>query len=110
MSTCYTPTGLVLFSVCYGACYGSTFSLYGPLSVHVAPSKGKVLGYAWTSSSVAAVIGAPLGAALVGKDYIWWRGVLFAALCYLVAAVLQLVARGIHARHLREKKVGKGLI
>ncbi|KIL66474.1 hypothetical protein M378DRAFT_75117, partial [Amanita muscaria Koide BX008] len=112
MLACYTPTGLVLFSICYGACYGSTFSLYGPLSVHVAPSKdtGKVLGYAWTSSSVAAVIGTPLGAALVGKDYIWWRGVLFAALCYFVAAVLQLVARGIHARHLREKKVGKGLI
>ena len=31
----------------------------------------KVLGYAWTPSAIAAVIGPPVGAALVGKDYIW---------------------------------------
>ncbi|KAM6501819.1 MFS general substrate transporter [Amanita muscaria] len=106
MLACYTPTGLVLFSICYGACYGSTFSLYGPLVVQVAPSEdtGKVLGYAWTPSAIAAVIGPSVGAALVGKDYIWWRGVVFAALCFFVATVLQLVAREIHIRHLKRKE------
>ncbi|KAM6499704.1 MFS general substrate transporter [Amanita muscaria] len=103
---CYTPVGLVLFSIFYGAFFGSTFSVYSLLLVQVAPSEdtGKVLGYAWTPSAIAAVVGPPLGVALVGKDYVWWRGVVFAALCYLVAAALQLVAREIHIRHLRKKE------
>lgn len=38
-----------------------------------------VLGLAWGPGGIAALIGPPLGAALLGKDYIWWRGVVFAA-------------------------------
>ena len=39
------------------------------------------MGYAWGPAGIAALIGPPLSAALLGKDYIWWRGVVFASVC-----------------------------
>ncbi|KAF8624636.1 hypothetical protein AX15_005790 [Amanita polypyramis BW_CC] len=101
-----TPYGLVLFSVFYGFFFGSTISLFLPVVAYVAPSDadmGKVLGYAWAPGGIAALIGPPLSAALLGKDYIWWRGILFASLCYNLAAALQLVARQIHNHRMEQK-------
>lgn len=40
-----------------------------------------VLGLAWGPGGIAALVGPPLGAALLGTNYIWWRGVVFAAVC-----------------------------
>ncbi|KIL66461.1 hypothetical protein M378DRAFT_160927 [Amanita muscaria Koide BX008] len=44
MLACYTPAGLVLFSICYGTLYGSTLSLSTSLIVHVASTENT--GYA----------------------------------------------------------------
>ncbi|PFH53670.1 hypothetical protein AMATHDRAFT_907 [Amanita thiersii Skay4041] len=102
-----TAPGLVLFSLFHGLFFGSTLSLYYPMIVDMAPSEadmGKVMGYAWGPGGVAALIGPPLGGALLGKDFIWWRAVVFAALCFIVAAMIQLVARQIHVRRLKTRK------
>lgn len=44
-------------------------------------SNRMVLGLAWGPGGIAALVGPPLGAALLGTNYIWWRGVVFAAVC-----------------------------
>ncbi|KAF8625298.1 hypothetical protein AX15_005432, partial [Amanita polypyramis BW_CC] len=101
-----TAYGLVLFSIFYGAFFGSTISLFLPVVAYLAPSEadiGKVLGYAWGLGGIAATIGPPLSAAILGKDYIWWQAVFFAALCFFVTAALQLTARQIHAHRLKKK-------
>ncbi|KAF8625306.1 hypothetical protein AX15_005438 [Amanita polypyramis BW_CC] len=98
-----TSYGLVLFSIFYGFFFGSTISLFLPVVAHLAPSDadiGKVLGYAWAPGGIAALIGPPLSAALLGRDYIWWRGISFAAVCYNVAAGLQFMAKQIHDRRM----------
>ncbi|KAF8685310.1 hypothetical protein AX14_004047 [Amanita brunnescens Koide BX004] len=106
MLGCNTPYGLVLFSIFYGFFFGSTVSLFLPVAAYLAPSDadlGMVLGYAWGPAGIAALVGPPLGAALLGQNYVWWRGVVFAALTFIVAAALQLIARQIHARRIKQK-------
>ncbi|PFH53669.1 hypothetical protein AMATHDRAFT_906 [Amanita thiersii Skay4041] len=107
MLGCGTPVGLVLFSLFHGLFFGSIISLYPPVVVELAPSEadmGKAVGYAWAPSGIANMIGPPLCAALLGKNYIWWRPVVFAALCFIVGAMIQLIARQIHVQRLKKQE------
>ncbi|KAH9934316.1 major facilitator superfamily domain-containing protein [Fomitopsis serialis] len=79
---CSTPYGLVLFTIFYGFFSGAVVSLYLPVVASISTegaNVGKRMGIALFPAGIASLIGTPIGGALIGHDYVWWKGVVFAA-------------------------------
>jgi hypothetical protein len=93
------PVGLVLFSlgyVCYisvivvansyicsyGFLFGSVIALYLPMITNITlpgTDMGKRMGFALAPVGVATLIGPPITGAILGKDYAWWKAIVFSS-------------------------------
>ncbi|KAH9934351.1 MFS general substrate transporter [Fomitopsis serialis] len=79
---CSTSYGLVLFTIFYGFFSGAAVSLYLPAVASISAedvSIGKRMGIALFPVGIAGLIGTPIGGALIGHGYVWWKGIVFAA-------------------------------
>ncbi|KAF9558815.1 MFS general substrate transporter [Agrocybe pediades] len=104
MLGCGSSAGLVLFCIFYGFFFNSTISLYIPLAAAITPKGADVgfsLGIAVAPVGVASLIGSPMIGAIIGKDFVWWKGIIFASLCLVGASVIAAVARYLHIREAR---------
>ncbi|ESK90473.1 MFS general substrate transporter [Moniliophthora roreri MCA 2997] len=94
-----TPEGLFLFAVFYGFFFGATNGMYLPLINEVSISSGngnhlwKRCGLSLIPPGIAALIGPPIAGQIVGPNYIWWQGILFASLTMLAAVGLVILSR-----------------
>ncbi|TFY78600.1 hypothetical protein EWM64_g5410 [Hericium alpestre] len=82
MLGCVTPAGLLLFVIFYGFFFGASVAMYLPVIDALTPSgadKGKRMGMAVVPVGVACLIGPPISGAVLGADYAWWKGVVFAS-------------------------------
>ncbi|KXN89738.1 Riboflavin transporter MCH5 [Leucoagaricus sp. SymC.cos] len=78
------PTGLFPFAIFYGFFFGATNGMY--LSIINSLSTGtsadqlwKRCGLSLIPPAVAALIGSPITGSILGSNYQWWRGILFAS-------------------------------
>ncbi|KAH9841055.1 major facilitator superfamily domain-containing protein [Rhodofomes roseus] len=88
---CTTAYGLVLFTVFYGFFSGTAVSLYLPAVASISADGadvGKRMGIALFPVGIGALVGTPIGGALIGHDYVWWKGVVFAAVTGLAGAAV----------------------
>ncbi|KAH7911486.1 hypothetical protein BJ138DRAFT_1006465 [Hygrophoropsis aurantiaca] len=80
MLGCTSPYDLVLFSIFYGFFFA--ISLYLPLISSITPGGmdiGKRMGVAMAPVGLACLIGNPSGGAILGREYVWWKGVTHAS-------------------------------
>ncbi|KAF4618328.1 hypothetical protein D9613_011587 [Agrocybe pediades] len=107
MLGCGSPPGLVLFCIFYGFFFNSATSLYIPLAAAIIPKGADVglgLGIAVAPVGLASLIGSPMIGAIIGKDFVWWKGIIFASLCVVGAAVIMVVARYFHVKERRRSE------
>jgi len=82
MLGCGRPVGLILFAIFYGFFFGATISVYLPLIASLGASDvdiGKRIGISLVPVGLAYLIGSPITGTILGRDYTWWRGIIFAS-------------------------------
>ncbi|KAJ6576449.1 major facilitator superfamily domain-containing protein [Mycena vulgaris] len=108
MFICTTPASIVAFCILYGFFSGSVISLYFPAVLGLDPdmtSSGLRLGIACIPVGIAALIGTPLAAALVGSHHRWWAGSVFTGVANFLGAALILLGHILHRRTVARRTV-----
>ncbi|KZT01338.1 MFS general substrate transporter [Laetiporus sulphureus 93-53] len=98
---CSTPYGLVLFTIFYGFFFGTGVSLYLPVVSSISKDGvdiGKRMGISLFPVGIASLIGNPINGAILGQDYIWWKGVTFAGVTMLAGGAILVLIRLIKLR------------
>jgi len=84
-------TGIILFSIFYGFFFGAGVSLYLPLVASMSIKRGvdmsKRMGIATVPLGLSCLIGPPITGKIVGPNFVWWKGMTFAAVI-MVASVI----------------------
>ncbi|KAH9484905.1 Aspyridones efflux protein apdF [Psilocybe cubensis] len=91
-----TPQGVFPFAIFYGFFFGGTNGMYLPLINSLSTGSAdhlKRCGISLIPPAVAALIGLPITGAILGPDFIWWRGILFASMSMLIATILVIIAK-----------------
>ncbi|KAF9068727.1 major facilitator superfamily domain-containing protein [Rhodocollybia butyracea] len=93
--------GLIAFCILYGLSFGSASTLFAPVVTAIMPSeadRGKLIGIALGPIAICSLVGTPLGGAIIGRDFDWWKGILWTGVLLWTAVGIQLVARQIHLK------------
>jgi len=101
MLGCGHIAGLILFCIFYGFFFGSTISLYLPVVAMLTPREadmGKNMGIAIAPVGLASLIGPPIVGGILGKDFIWWKGITFASVCLTAASFIEILARHLYIK------------
>jgi len=96
MLGCGNPAGLVSFSIFYGFSVGGVISVYMPLIATISKGRhdmGRRIGVALVPVGVAYLVGSPITAMIIGKDFVWWRGITFAAVTMIAAFICLIIMR-----------------
>jgi len=75
----------------YGFFLGTTISLYLPAVASISKGDqdgGKRMGLALVPVGISSLVGTPISGAILGSDYDWWKGTVFASMTMLGGAVL----------------------
>ncbi|KAH7906791.1 major facilitator superfamily domain-containing protein [Hygrophoropsis aurantiaca] len=99
MLGCTSAYGLVLFTLFYGFFFGTSISLYLPVISSISPNGadiGKRMGVALFPVGVASLIGTPIGGAILGRGYVWWKGVTFSSVSILASGCLLIALKLAH--------------
>ncbi|KAK1223465.1 hypothetical protein PQX77_013654 [Marasmius sp. AFHP31] len=104
-----TTEGLFLFAVFYGFFFGATNGMYLPL-INAVSSRHpdhlwKRCGLSFIPPAIATLVGPPIAGAILGPNYIWWKGTLFAALTILAAVGLVVMSQQMMVRSQTAKAV-----
>ncbi|CUA75712.1 putative transporter MCH4 [Saccharomyces cerevisiae S288c] [Rhizoctonia solani] len=99
---------LIIFSILYGFFSGAYVSLISPVIISLANGFHEIgirLGLAFAIVGFAALTGTPIAGALLTRELIWWRPIVFSAIIVLSGCMMLCIARGIQA-----KRKGTGLV
>ncbi|KAJ3862826.1 MFS general substrate transporter [Lentinula novae-zelandiae] len=100
------PAGLIVFCILYGFFFGSSTSLFTPVITALMPTeadRGKVVGAAMAPVAIASLIGSPVGGAIIGSSLDWWKGIVWTGVLMGTSAAIQVFAREIHRKNLRQR-------
>ncbi|KAL5639396.1 hypothetical protein ACGC1H_006789 [Rhizoctonia solani] len=92
---------LIVFSILYGFFSGAYVSLISPVIISLANGFHEIgirLGLAFAIVGFAALTGTPIAGALLTRELIWWRPIIFSAIVVLGGSMMLCVARGIQAK------------
>ncbi|CAE7162652.1 unnamed protein product, partial [Rhizoctonia solani] len=92
---------LIVFSILYGFFSGAYVSLISPVIISLANGFHEIgirLGLAFAIVAFAALTGTPIAGALLTRELIWWRPIVFSAIVVLGGCTMLCVARGIQAK------------
>ncbi|EUC60404.1 MFS general substrate transporter, partial [Rhizoctonia solani AG-3 Rhs1AP] len=92
---------LIVFSILYGFFSGAYVSLISPMIISLANGFHEIgirLGLAFAIVGFAALTGTPIAGALLTRELIWWRPIVFSAIVVLGGSMMLCVARGIQAK------------
>ncbi|CAE6359818.1 unnamed protein product [Rhizoctonia solani] len=99
---------LIVFSILYGFFSGAYVSLITPVLISLAKAFYEIgirMGIAFTILGVAALTGTPIAGALLTRELIWWRPIVFAGILVICGCAFMLVARTLQARAKGTSKV-----
>lgn len=106
--------GLTFFVIFYGFFFGTAMALYLPLIAEFTPvgaNMGKRMGIGCVPMGIASLVGPPIAGAIMGKNTIWWKGIVFSAVTTSGSSILLVAAWFIHhnrAKHANEKTITSG--
>ncbi|CAE6478640.1 unnamed protein product [Rhizoctonia solani] len=92
---------LIIFSILYGFFSGAYVSLISPVIISLANGFHEIgirLGLAFAIVGFAALTGTPIAGALLTRELVWWRPIVFSAIVVLGGSVMLCIARGIQAK------------
>ncbi|KAF9001669.1 major facilitator superfamily domain-containing protein [Cyathus striatus] len=91
------PGGVVVFSILYGFFSGGFISLLGLTFVTMADGVHEIgirIGIAFLVIAFAALTGTPIDGALLGRDFVWYKAIIFSGVVVFVGTGLLIVSRG----------------
>lgn len=88
--------GTIVFAILYGFFSGSYIGLLAPVIGSTANSDSEIgtrLGVCFTFTGFGGLVGTPIAGALLSSSFIWWRPVLFSALCVFSGTLCFCISR-----------------
>ncbi|KAF8625091.1 hypothetical protein AX15_005570 [Amanita polypyramis BW_CC] len=93
--------GIIFFSIVFGFFVGSYAGLLGPMLSAQARNDTEIgarIGICFMFTGIGALVGNPIGGALVTSSYIWWRAIVFSGVFLTLGAMCFIGARLMFAK------------
>ncbi|KAF8177697.1 MFS general substrate transporter [Pholiota molesta] len=88
--------GVTIFCLLYGFFSGAYLTLLGPMWASMATDISEIgerLGVAYVFTGIGSLIGTPITGALLTREFIWWRPILYASVSSFIGTSLFLLSR-----------------